>query len=617
MSSDEQNNQESTPSSDATIETATVDTPKEKKTRLRRKRPQPSSSVDSTVDGTETTSKTPVDGEIHVVDATTPATNTPTNSDQPVASTKPRPKKPRKPVETSPAENSTEETSPTVEPSSNANETVASPSNDGQVNNSPEGEKTESSHRNNKRERNNRNKSRTAHHDKPHNNDKPRNNNNNKTEPQEAQMISDEFAGISLSLSDVSAMSVNELVEKAESLDIENAAGLRKQEQISAILRAHALRGGSIYGDGVLEILPDGFGFLRAIDTNYLSGTDDIYVSTHQMRRSYLRKGDMVSGEIRPPRRGEKYFALKSVEKINGLDPSGARHRVLFDNLTPLYPDDRLHMEVDDYGSKKRDLTGRVIDLVAPIGKGQRGLLVAPPRTGKTIMMQSIAHSIEVNHPDSMLMVLLIDERPEEVTDMKRSVKGEVVASTFDEPALRHVQVAEMVIERAKRMVEQGKDVIILLDSITRLARAYNMVVPSSGKILTGGVDANALHRPKRFFGAARNIEGGGSLTIIATALVDTGSRMDEVIFEEFKGTGNMEIKLDRKLVDKRVFPAIDIAPSGTRKEELLTNREDLQKIWVLRKILSPMGTVDAMEFLLDKLLSTKNNAEFFDRMNQ
>jgi len=436
---------------------------------------------------------------------------------------------------------------------------------------------------------------------------------NRRDEPEER--ISDEMVGVTLHLKEVSAKSPTELLELADSYDIDNAAGMRKQEQVSAILRAHGLRGGTIYSEGVLEILPDGFGFLRSPDANYLSGPDDVYVSGHQIRRFFLRKGDTVAGEIRPPRRGEKYFALKTVDTTNGESPEAARTKVLFDNLTPLYPNERLRMEIDKPGHK--DMTGRIIDIVAPIGKGQRALLVAPPRTGKTVMMQSIAHSIEANHPEVELMVLLIDERPEEVTDMKRSVRGEVVSSTFDEPAQRHVQVSEMVIEKAKRLVEHGKDVVILLDSITRLARAYNTVVPSSGKILTGGVDANALHRPKRFFGAARNIEGGGSLTIIATALVETGSKMDEVIFEEFKGTGNMEIKLDRKLTDKRIFPAIDIAPSGTRKEELLTPREQLQKVWILRKILSPMGTVDAMEFLIDKLGATKNNAEFFERMNQ
>jgi len=432
---------------------------------------------------------------------------------------------------------------------------------------------------------------------------------------EEEEPESREFEGITLHLRDVADLPPTELLEKADSLGIDNAAGMRKQEQVSAILRAHARRGGTIHSEGVLEILPDGFGFLRSPDANYLAGPDDVYVSSHQIRKFFLRKGDTVTGEIRPPRRGERYFALKTVDSTNGEAPEKARTKVLFDNLTPLYPDERIHMEIEN--PARKDMTGRIIDLVSPIGKGQRGLLVAPPRTGKTMMMQSIAHSIEANHPETVLIVLLIDERPEEVTDMKRSVKGEVVSSTFDEPAQRHVQVAEMVIEKAKRLVEHGKDVVILLDSITRLARAYNTVVPSSGKILSGGVDSNALHRPKRFFGAARNIEGGGSLTIIATALVDTGSKMDEVIFEEFKGTGNMEIKLERKLVDKRVFPAIDIAPSGTRKEELLTPPDDLQKVWVLRKILSPMNAVDAMEFLVDKLGSTKNNAEFFDKMNQ
>ncbi|MBL1352570.1 MAG: transcription termination factor Rho [Zetaproteobacteria bacterium] len=461
------------------------------------------------------------------------------------------------------------------------------------------------SNRNNNKNRNNSNNS--------NRNFDKRRRNNPKFEEDEA--VSDELSGVPMDIRDVAAMSPSELLEKADALGIDNLAGMRKQEQVSAILRAHGLRGGTIYSEGVLEILPDGFGFLRSAEANYLSGPDDVYVSTHQIRRSFLRKGDTVTGEIRIPRKGEKYSALKTVDSINGEPPAVARTKVLFDNLTPLYPDERLIMEVADPTHK--DKTGRVIDLVSPIGKGQRGLLVAPPRTGKTMMMQSIAHSIEQNHPEATLMVLLIDERPEEVTDMKRSVKGDVVASTFDEPASRHVQVAEMVIEKAKRLVEHGKDVIILLDSITRLARAYNTVVPSSGKILTGGVDANALHRPKRFFGAARNIEGGGSLTIIATALVDTGSKMDEVIFEEFKGTGNMEINLNRKLVDKRVFPAIDIAPSGTRKEELLIDAEMLQKIWVLRRILSPMNAVSSMEFLLDKLSTTKDNDEFFERMNQ
>lgn len=425
--------------------------------------------------------------------------------------------------------------------------------------------------------------------------------------------ISDEAKGVTMNLREVAQMEPQALLQLGESLGLENVAGLRKAEQVFTILKAHAQRSGTLYSEGVLEILPDGYGFLRSQEANYLAGPDDVYVSVNLVRRFSLRKGDTVAGEIKSPREGERYFALKDIDSINGEDPAVAKTKVLFDNLTPLYPDRRLKMEVE--GS--RDITGRVIDIVSPIGGGQRALLVAPPRTGKTMMMQSIAHSIEANHPEVVLMVLLIDERPEEVTDMKRSVKGEVISSTFDEPAQRHVQVAEMVIEKAKRQVEHGRDVVILLDSITRLARAYNTVVPSSGKILSGGVDSNALHRPKRFFGAARNIEGGGSLTIIATALVDTGSKMDEVIFEEFKGTGNMEINLNRKLVDKRVFPAIDIAPSGTRKEELLVERDTLQKIWVLRKILSPMGTVDAMEFMIDKLGLTKNNDEFFDKMNQ
>jgi len=425
--------------------------------------------------------------------------------------------------------------------------------------------------------------------------------------------ISDEAKGVQMNLREIAQMAPQALLELAESLGVENAAGMRKAEQVFAILKAHAQHSGTLYSEGVLEILPDGFGFLRSQEANYLAGPDDVYVSQNLIRRFSLRKGDTISGEIKSPHSSERYFALKNVDIINSEDPEVVKTKVLFDNLTPLYPDRGLTMEVES----SSDTTGRVIDIVSPIGAGQRGLLVAPPRTGKTMMMQSIAHSIEANHPEVVLMVLLIDERPEEVTDMKRSVKGEVISSTFDEPAQRHVQVSEMLIEKAKRLVEHGKDVVILLDSITRLARAYNTVAPSSGKILSGGVDSNALHRPKRFFGAARNIEGGGSLTIIATALVDTGSKMDEVIFEEFKGTGNMEIRLDRKLVDKRVFPAIDIAPSGTRKEELLVERELLQKTWVLRKILSPMGTVDAMEFLLDKLGQTKNNKEFFDKMNQ
>ncbi|MDQ7002230.1 MAG: transcription termination factor Rho [Ghiorsea sp.] len=439
--------------------------------------------------------------------------------------------------------------------------------------------------------------------------------NNRRKDPQEEVPVSNEFEGITLHLREVSAMSQAELLEKADELSIENMAGKRRQSQVFAILKEHSLRGGTVISEGVLELLPDGYGFLRTADDNYVAGTDDIYVSNQQIRRGYLRKGDLIAGEVRAPRSREKYFALKSVISINDEAPEVARNKVLFENLTPVYPDERMKIEVED--PTRKDMTGRVIDLVSPIGKGQRGILVAPPRTGKTVMMQAIAHAIEVNHPEIHLMVLLIDERPEEVTDMKRSVKGEVVSSTFDEPPQRHVQVAEMLIERAKRLVEHGKDVVVLLDSITRLARAYNIVSPSSGKVLSGGVDANALHRPKRFFGAARNIEGGGSLTIIATALVDTGSRMDEVIFEEFKGTVNMEIHLNRQLVAKRTFPAIDVASSGTRKEELLIEPSQLSKMWVLRRIISPMDTVGAMEFLLDKLKSTKNNEEFFESMNK
>ncbi|MCR9129088.1 MAG: transcription termination factor Rho [Alphaproteobacteria bacterium] len=417
-----------------------------------------------------------------------------------------------------------------------------------------------------------------------------------------------------MSLQELKEKSPAELVDLAENLDIENASSLRKQGMMFAILKALADEGAEIYGGGTLEVLQDGFGFLRAPESNYLPGPDDIYVSPNQIRRFGLRTGDTVEGEIRAPRDNERYFALLKVSSINFEEPEKSRHKVHFDNLTPLYPDKRFHMELPD--PTKKDRSGRVIDIVAPLGKGQRGLIVAPPRTGKTVLMQNIAHAIETNHPDSYLMVLLIDERPEEVTDMQRTVKGEVVASTFDEPATRHVQVAEMVIEKAKRLVEHKRDVVILLDSITRLGRAYNTVVPSSGKVLTGGVDANALQRPKRFFGAARNIEEGGSLTIIATALIDTGSRMDEVIFEEFKGTGNSEIVLDRKVADKRVFPAIDILKSGTRKEELLVNRIDLQKTYVLRRILNPMGTQDAIDFLLGKLKETKTNSDFFDSMN-
>lgn len=408
--------------------------------------------------------------------------------------------------------------------------------------------------------------------------------------------------------------SPTELLGLAEELDVEGASALRTQELMFAILKRYAERDVEIAGQGVLEVLQDGFGFLRSPQANYLPGPDDIYVSPTQIRKFSLRTGDTVEGVIRSPKEGERYFALVKLISINFEDPEKARHKVHFDNLTPLYPDERFKMEVDDPTLKDR--SARVIDLVAPLGKGQRALIVAPPRTGKTTLMQNIAHSITTNHPECFLIVLLIDERPEEVTDMSRSVRGEVVSSTFDEPAQRHVQVAEMVIEKAKRLVEHGRDVVILLDNITRLGRAYNTVVPSSGKVLTGGVDANALQRPKRFFGAARNIEEGGSLTIISTALVDTGSRMDEVIFEEFKGTGNCEIVLDRKVSDKRVFPAIDILKSGTRKEELLVPRADLTKMFVLRRILSSMGTVDSVEFLLDKLKATKTNAEFFDTMN-
>ncbi len=417
-----------------------------------------------------------------------------------------------------------------------------------------------------------------------------------------------------IKLQDLKAKGPTELLKIAEELEVENASTLRTQDMMFAILKQYAEQGIDIIGEGVVEVLPDGFGFLRSPEANYLPGPDDIYVSPSQIRRFSLRTGDTVEGEIRSPKDGERYFALLKVNTINFESPDKARHKVHFDNLTPLYPDEKLEMEVDDPTLK--DKSSRVIDIVAPLGKGQRGLIVAPPRTGKTVLLQNIAHSITTNHPECYLIVLLIDERPEEVTDMQRSVKGEVISSTFDEPAARHVQVAEMVIEKAKRLVEHGRDVVILLDSITRLGRAYNTVVPSSGKVLTGGVDANALQRPKRFFGAARNIEEGGSLTIIATALIDTGSRMDEVIFEEFKGTGNSEIILDRKVADKRVFPAIDIIKSGTRKEELLVEKGTLSKMYVLRRILNPMGTVDAIEFLLDKLKQTKNNGEFFDSMN-
>lgn len=420
-------------------------------------------------------------------------------------------------------------------------------------------------------------------------------------------------------LAELKAKSPSDLLEYAESLQLENVSSLRKQDMLFAILKRLAENNQAIYGEGTLEILPDGFGFLRSPEANYLPGPDDIYVSPLQVRRFGLRTGDTVEGQIRAPKDGERYFSLLKINAINFEDPEVVRHRINFDNLTPLYPDQRLKMEIENPSESKnggKDLTPRVIDLVTPIGKGQRALIVAPPRTGKTVMLQNIASAIAANHPEVFLIVLLIDERPEEVTDMARSVRGEVISSTFDEPATRHVQVTEMVLEKAKRLVEHKRDVVILLDSITRLARAYNTVVPSSGKVLTGGVDANALQRPKRFFGAARNVEQGGSLTIIATALIDTGSRMDEVIFEEFKGTGNAELILDRKLADKRTFPAIDITKSGTRKEELLVDKASLSKMWVLRRILAPMGTMDAMDFLIDKLKYSKTNQDFFDAMN-
>lgn len=418
----------------------------------------------------------------------------------------------------------------------------------------------------------------------------------------------------SISLEDLKIKKPAELIKFAETVGVENAGSMRKQEIFFTVLKDLAERDIEINGGGVLEVLQDGFGFLRAPEANYLPGPDDIYVSPNQIRKLGLRTGDTVSGEIRSPRDNERYFALTKVTALNFSTPEQARNKAHFDNLTPLYPEQHLRMEIDN--PTEKDISGRIIDIVSPLGKGQRALIVAPPRTGKTVLLQNIAHSIEANHPECYVIVLLIDERPEEVTDMQRSVKGEVVSSTFDEPATRHVQVAEMVIQKAKRLTEHGKDVVILLDSITRLGRAYNTVVPSSGKVLTGGVDANALQRPKRFFGAARNIEEGGSLTIIATALIDTGSRMDEVIFEEFKGTGNSEIVLDRKVADKRVFPAIDVTKSGTRKEELLVSAPDLQKTYVLRRILNPMGTMDAIEFLLSKLKETKNNSDFFDSMN-
>ena len=416
-------------------------------------------------------------------------------------------------------------------------------------------------------------------------------------------------------LSDLKHLPVTELVDMAITDEIDNAIRMRKQDLIFAILKNKAKKGDSIFGDGTLEVLQDGFGFLRSPDTSYLAGPDDIYVSPSQIRRFNLHTGDSIQGEIRTPKDGERYFALVKVDMVNGDAPENTKHKILFENLTPLFPTIPLILERDIRGEE--NITSRVIDMIAPIGRGQRGLLVASPKSGKTVMMQNIAHAITANHPDVILIVLLIDERPEEVTEMTRSVRGEVVASTFDEPATRHVQVAEMVLEKAKRLVEHKKDVVILLDSITRLARAYNTVIPSSGKVLTGGVDANALQRPKRFFGAARNIEEGGSLTIIATALVDTGSRMDDVIYEEFKGTGNMEIHLDRKMAEKRLYPAINVNKSGTRKEELLIEKDVLQKIWVLRKLLYPMDDLEAMEFLLAKVKATKNNADFFDSMRR
>jgi transcription termination factor Rho len=416
-------------------------------------------------------------------------------------------------------------------------------------------------------------------------------------------------------LSELKAHHVSTLLEMANENGIEGANRLRKQELIFALLKNQAKKGESIFGDGALEVLPDGFGFLRSPDTSYLAGTDDIYVSPSQIRRFNLHTGDTIEGEIRTPKDGERYFALVKLDKVNGESPEASKHKILFENLTPLHPTEHMRLERDMRGEE--NTTSRIIDIIAPIGKGQRGLLVAAPKSGKTVMMQHIAHAITSNHPDVVLIVLLIDERPEEVTEMTRSVKGEVVASTFDEPATRHVQVAEMVIEKAKRLVEHKKDVVILLDSITRLARAYNTVVPASGKVLTGGVDANALQKPKRFFGAARNVEEGGSLTIIATALIDTGSRMDDVIYEEFKGTGNMEIHLDRRMAEKRVYPSINVNRSGTRREELLLKADVLQKVWILRKLLYGLDDLEAMEFLLDKIKATKNNGEFFDAMRR
>jgi transcription termination factor Rho len=418
-----------------------------------------------------------------------------------------------------------------------------------------------------------------------------------------------------MQLSELKALHVSQLLEMAATLEIDNANRLRKQELMFAILKRRAKTGEQIFGDGTLEVLPDGFGFLRSPETSYLANTDDIYISPSQIRRFNLHTGDSIEGEVRTPKDGERYFALVKVDKVNGQTPDSTKQRILFENLTPLFPDKPMTLEREMRGDE--NITGRLVDIIAPIGKGQRGLLVSSPKSGKTVMLQHLAHAITANHPDAVLIVLLIDERPEEVTEMQRSVRGEVVASTFDEPAVRHVQVAEMVIEKAKRLVESKLDVVILLDSITRLARAYNTVVPASGKVLTGGVDANALQRPKRFFGAARNIEEGGSLTIIATALIDTGSRMDDVIYEEFKGTGNMEIHLERRLAEKRVYPSINVNRSGTRREELLLKPEILQKVWILRKLLYGMDEIEAMEFLLDKMKQTKTNAEFFDMMRR
>ncbi|MCC6160062.1 MAG: transcription termination factor Rho [Deltaproteobacteria bacterium] len=431
-------------------------------------------------------------------------------------------------------------------------------------------------------------------------------------EPRRKKERREDRGRITLNIQELKEKKIGELLRLAKDLDIENATGLRKQDLIYAILQEHAERQGAIFGEGVLEILPDGFGFLRAPDYNYLPGPDDIYVSPSQIRRFNLRTGDTISGQVRPPKESERYFALLKVETVNHENPEVSQDKILFDNLTPLYPDERIKLESDP-----ENFSTRVMDLLSPIGKGQRALIVSPPKAGKTMLLQAIANAVTKNHKEVYLIVLLIDERPEEVTDMSRSVKGEVISSTFDEPATRHVQVAEMVIEKAKRLVEHKKDVVILLDSITRLARAYNTVVPHSGKILSGGVDSNALHKPKRFFGAARNVEEGGSLTIIATALIETGSRMDEVIYEEFKGTGNMEIHLDRKLADRRIYPAIDINRSGTRKEELLLDNDILQRVWVLRRVLSPLNPIDSMEFLLAKITGTKSNADFLNSMNQ